>query len=154
MITEDKVKMSRISKIMSLSQPLPGPGRGSHRTATNISMASIVRFYLKLFVYILFVFFILLQYINLKHSPTTMITDSTLKNPNPFVSQKERQDQQAQQQEKVAQQQQQQEKVQYQQPIEISTKIHIVFSTGCNAFQDCKSTHLRVELYCVLAIRH
>ena len=151
MITEDKVKMSRISKIMSLSQPLPGPGRGSHRTATNISMATIVRFYLKLLVYILFVFFILLQYINLKHSPTTMITDSKLKNPNPFVSQKERQEQQAQQQEKAAQQQ---EKVQHQQPIEISTKIHIVFSTGCNAFQDCKSTHLRVELYCVLAIRH
>ena len=143
--------MSRISKIMSLSQPLPGPGRGSHRTATNISMATIVRFYLKLLVYILFVFFILLQYINLKHSPTTMITDSKLKNPNPFVSQKERQEQQAQQQEKAAQQQ---EKVQHQQPIEISTKIHIVFSTGCNAFQDCKSTHLRVELYCVLAIRH
>jgi hypothetical protein len=36
--------------------------------------------------------------------------------------------------------QSQRQQQQRQQPsAEVTTKIHIVFSTGCNAFQDCKS---------------
>ena len=120
--------MSRISKTMALSPTGPVRG-GAHRNvnssnSSNVTLLSIVRFYLKIFVYILIAFFMILQYINWKHASTVLLHNANRKVAMGIPSQ--------------SQSQQQQQKP----PDEITTKIHIVFSTGCNAFQDCTWLYL------------
>ena len=125
--------MSRVSRTMTKTSSSPGPIRGGHRNGNNsssVTLLSIIRFYLKIFVYILIVFFVVLQYINWKHASMIVLHKT---NTNSAMA---------------VESHQQQQQPQQQQPGEITTKIHIVFSTGCNAFQDCTSTLLFRPLYC------
>ena len=120
--------MSRISKLMSMSSTSPKTVKGgNHRTSNNnITIYSIISFYLKLLVYILIVFFIVLQFINWNHTETIVLHHVNMKKAMTM---------------KFQQTQQQQRQNHQQQPHnDITTKIHIVFSTGCNAFQDCTSS--------------
>ena len=120
--------MIRISKLMSMSSPSPKTVKGgNHRTSNNnITIYSTISFYLKLLVYILIVFFIVLQFINWNHTETIVLHHANMKKAMTM---------------KFQQTQQQQRQNHQQQPHnDITTKIHIVFSTGCNAFQDCTSS--------------
>ena len=117
-----------------------GAVRGGYRATaipSNITHLSIIRFYLKLFVYLLIVVFALLQYINWENSTIIKVHYDTNTNSmkNTILKQsQQRQQQQRQQQDQILIEQQNH----HQEPLDITTKIHIVFSTGCNAFQDCK----------------
>ena len=123
--------MSRISKLKSMSSPSPKAVKGGHHPTSssnsNITIYSIIRFYLKLLVYILIVFFIVLQYINWNHTETIVRHHASMKEAMTMKS-------------KQSQQQQRQNQHQQQPHNGKTTKIHIVFSTGCNAFQDCTSS--------------
>jgi hypothetical protein len=130
---------------MALSSTSLGSAvRGGYRTAmssNHITHLSMIRSYLKTLVYLLMVIFALLQYINWENSTTIVHHDTNMKST--IIKQSQQQRQQKQQQlQKVEQQQLEQLPPPPQQPPGITTKIHIVFSTGCNAFQDCKSTSI------------
>ena len=119
--------MSRISKILPSSSSSSGAARGGYRStaiAGNVTHLSIIRFYLKIFVNLLVVIFVLLQYINWENSASIVHSNTSIKSPIILQSQQKIQPER--------------------QHFGVTTTIHIVFSTGCNAFQDCKSIYVVV----------
>jgi hypothetical protein len=131
--------MTNISTIVSSggassgsSSPIRRLNKSTNGKSPMMTQFVLLRSYSKLLFYILIALFITLQYMNYISLSLINVKDSTTTFQSKIASWNDRT------QTKTVQSKSRQEKQVDEEYNKESVKIHIVFSTGCNAFQDCK----------------